>query len=249
MNDATGRIVIFGGTSGIGRAIARELAGRGDELVLVGRDPAALEAEADDLKVRFGARPETFAWDLEERDRHAERFAALVAGGPVYGVVFTTGVMYEEHEAEAAPEKIRRNFDVNLVEPVVVLGLFARHLRARGAGFLSVLSSVAGDRGRASNKTYGASKAALSAWLEGLRGALHGSGVLVQTVKPGPVRTPMTAAYKGPAALLADPARVARVVVRAIEQGRPTVYAPGYWRYVMALIRALPEFLARKVPG
>lgn len=249
MNDADGRIVIFGGTSGIGRAIAREMAARGDALVLVGRDGAALKAEADDLTVRFGARCEIFTWDLEERALHAERFAALAAGGPLYGVVFSTGVMYDEAESEAAPEKIRRNFDVNLVEPVVVLGLFARHLRDRGAGFLSVLSSVAGDRGRASNKTYGASKAALTAWLEGLRGALHGSGVLVQTVKPGPVRTPMTADYKGPAALLADPARVARAVVRGIDRGRPTVYAPGYWRLVMAVIRALPESLARKVPG
>ena len=83
----------------------------------------------------------------------------------------------------------------------------------------------------------------------GLADALHGSGVLVQTVKPGPTRTPMTADYKGPGVLLSDPARVARTVVRGIVRGRGTVYAPGYWRLIMAIIRALPEFLARKVPG
>jgi short-subunit dehydrogenase len=112
-----------------------------------------------------------------------------------------------------------------------------------------VLSSVAGDRGRARNKTYGASKAGLSAWLEGLRASLHGTGVLVQTVKPGPTRTPLTADYKGPAALVAAPGTVARAVVRGLERGRTTVYAPPYWRFVMGLIRLLPEFLARKVPG
>src|SRR5690606_16306616 len=118
-----------------------------------------------------------------------------------------------------------------------------------GRGVLSVLSSVAGDRGRTKNKTYGASKAGLSTWLEGLRAALHGTGVLVQTVKPGPVRTPMTAGYGGPRLLLAEPERVARDIVRGLERGRTTVYTPGYWRFVMAVLRAVPEALARKVPG
>ncbi|MCD6025403.1 MAG: short-chain dehydrogenase [Fibrobacteria bacterium] len=249
----SGSIVIFGATSGIARAVSRELAKRGDVLVLVGRDEAALRAEAADLAARFGRESRVFVWDLLERELHGRRFADLIAGeapfGALGGVFFASGVMPTEAEAEASPAATRLNFDVNLTEPVVVLNLFAGYFRAQGSGFLSVLSSVAGDRGRAGNKTYGASKAGLSAWLEGLRASLHGTGVLVQTVKPGPTRTPLTAGYKGPAVLVAAPETIARAVVRGLERGRTTVYAPPYWRFVMGLIRLLPESLARKVPG
>jgi decaprenylphospho-beta-D-erythro-pentofuranosid-2-ulose 2-reductase len=244
-----GRIAIFGATSGIARAVSRELLARGASLVLVGRDEAALRAEAADLAVRHGRECGVFAWDLGERDLHAQRFAALASQGELGGLFFASGVMPAEKDAENDAALTRLNFDVNLTETVVVLNLFAGHFRGRGAGFISVLSSVAGDRGRAGNKTYGASKAGLSAYLEGLRASLHDAGVLVQTVKPGPTRTPMTADYKGPAALVAEPDDVARAIVRGISRRRGTVYAPGYWRLIMGIIRALPEFLARKVPG
>jgi decaprenylphospho-beta-D-erythro-pentofuranosid-2-ulose 2-reductase len=221
--------------------------------MLVGRDENALRAEAADLLVRHGRECRVFAWDLADKgergDLHARRFAALAALGEIKGLFLASGVMPVEAEAEGDAALTRLNFDVNLTETVVVLNLFSGYLRARRAGFISVLSSVAGDRGRAGNKTYGASKAGLTAYLEGLRGALHDAGVLVQTVKPGPTRTPMTVDYKGPAALLAAPGTVARDIVRGLEKRRTTVYTPGRWRLIMGIIRALPEFLARKVPG
>lgn len=245
-------IIVFGATSGIARAVSRELVRRGARLVLVGRREEALRAEAADLAVRHGQTFPVFTWDLLERDAHAARFRELTAAHRVDGVFFAAGIMPLEQEAEGDAALTRAAFDLNLTETVVVLNLFARHLRAApGGGFLSVLSSVAGDRGRAANKTYGATKAGLTAYLEGLRASCHGTGVRVQTVKPGPTRTPMTlnVGYKGPALLLAGPDGVARAIVRGIVAGRSTVYAPGYWRAIMALIRALPEFLARKVPG
>jgi hypothetical protein len=249
MGNLNGNIVIFGATSGIARAVSRELLSRGSSLVLVGRDEAALLAEAADLFVRFGRECPVFTWDLLARDLHGQRFAALAALGPLGGVVFAAGTMPAEAAAEADGGLTRATFDLNLTETVIVLNLFAEYFRVRGAGFLSVLSSVAGDRGRAGNKTYGATKAGLSAYLEGLRASLHGTGVTVQTVKPGPTRTPMTADYKGPALLVAAPETVARALVRGLERGKTTVYAPGYWRLIMGIIRMLPEFLARKVPG
>jgi decaprenylphospho-beta-D-erythro-pentofuranosid-2-ulose 2-reductase len=251
MKDA-GRVAVFGATSGIAREVSREFLRHGRDLVLIGRDEAALRAEAADLAVRSGRECPVFVWDLLDRDNHARRFAELTERSDcrnLGGLLFAAGVLFPEHTAEDDAAVTRRNFDMNLTETVVVLNLFARHFRARKGGFLSVLSSVAGDRGRAVNKTYGASKAGLSAYLEGLRAALHGTGVLVQTVKPGPVRTPMTAGYKGPAPLLADPRTVGRAIVHGIERGKTTIYTPGYWRAVMAVIRALPEFLARRVPG
>jgi short-subunit dehydrogenase len=242
-------IVVFGATSGIAREVTRELLRRGREVVLVGRDEAALRAEAADLKVRLHRDCPTFAWDLLDRGNHAARFAELERLHSPGGLFLAAGLLHDEAALEADADLTRRLLDVNLTEPIVVLNLFANRFRERGRGFIAALSSVAGDRGRAANKTYGASKAGLTAYLEGLRASLHGSGVSVLTIKPGPVNTPMTAGYKGPAPLLADPAKVARRIVDAIDRGRAVTYAPGYWRGVMALIRALPESLARKVPG
>jgi short-subunit dehydrogenase len=242
-------LAVFGATSGIAREVTREWLRRGRDAVLVGRDEAALRAEAADLKVRCGRDCPVFVWDLLDRENHAARFAELDRLHAPGGLFLAAGLLAPEDALEVDSEATRRLLDVNLTEPIVVMNLFAARFRERGAGFLAALSSVAGDRGRAANKTYGASKAGLTAWLEGLRASLHGSGVRVMTIKPGPVRTPMTAGYKGPAFLLADPARVAARIVDAIERGRAVTYAPGYWRYVMALVRALPESLARKVPG
>jgi decaprenylphospho-beta-D-erythro-pentofuranosid-2-ulose 2-reductase len=242
-------VVIFGATSGIAREVAREWLRRGRPVVLIGRDEAALRAEAGDLKVRFGRDCPVFPWDLLDRDHHATRFSELDRLHAPGGLFLAAGLLRPEADLETDPDLTRRLLDVNLTESIVVVNLFARRFRERGHGFIAALSSVAGDRGRAVNKTYGASKAALTAYLEGLRSALHGSGVSVHTIKPGPVRTPMTAGYKGPPPLLADPAAVARRIVNAIDGGHAVTYAPGYWRWVMAVIRALPEFLARKVPG
>lgn len=245
----TGRIAVFGATSGIAREVGRALAREGRELVLIGRNAESLRAEAADLEIRSGRAVPVFVWDLLDREHHAARFAELASAYDLEGVFFAAGVLSPETDLENDADLTRRLLDMNLTETIVVLNLFAARLKARRGGFLSVVSSVAGDRGRAANKTYGASKAGLSAWLEGERAALHGTGVLVQTVKPGPVRTPMTDGYKGPGLLLADPAKVAGDIVRGIRKRKTTVYTPGFWRWVMAIIRALPEALARKVPG
>lgn len=242
-------LVVFGASSGIAREVTREWLRRGGDVVLVGRDESALHAEAADLKVRLGRECPVFTWDLLDRENHSSRFAELDRLHAPGGLFLAAGLLASEAELEADPASARNLLDINLTEPVIVLNLFARRFREKGTGFLAALSSVAGDRGRAANKTYGASKAGLTAYLEGLRASLHGSGVQVHTIKPGPVRTPMTAGYKGPSILLAEPVGVARRIVNAIVNGRPVIYAPAYWRWVMALIRALPESIARKVPG
>jgi short-subunit dehydrogenase len=243
-----GRIAIFGATSGIARAVCAEWTRRGRDLVLMGRDEKALAELAADLEIRGGRACSVFRWDLLERENHAARFSELAGRFELDGLFFAPGVLLPEAELEADAAKTRLLFDVNLTETVVVLNLFAVHFRAANRGFLSVLSSVAGDRGRVKNRTYGASKAGLSAFLQGLRGALHAHGVLVQTVKPGPVATPMLAGYKGPSLILAMPETVARDIVNALERGKTTVYTPGYWRLIMAVIRALPEAVLRRLP-
>jgi short-subunit dehydrogenase len=255
-------IAVFGATSGIARAVAELWMARGEDLVLIGRSRADLEAVARDLEVAFGRRPPVFVWDAADSGNHRARFEALAEAHPLKGLLMAAGVLHGVESCEADEARMEETFRVNLAGPAVVAGLFAHHLaaslarhpepgparpsagEARGPGsrggmpFVSVITSVAGDRGRASNYPYGASKAGLSAYLEGLRQRLRGSGVLIQDVKPGPIRTRMTAGMRGPA--MASPETAARDIVRAIDRGRDVVYTPGYWRIIMAVIRAIP---------
>lgn len=242
----SGAIAVFGATSGIARAVAGIWMARGEDLILIGRSEAALAALARDLEVAHGRRPAVFAWDATDMARHAERFAALKAAHSLRGLFLAAGVLHDPAACLADPGKAAETFQANLAGPAIIAELFAERLRETGGGFVSCLTSVAGDRGRASNYHYGASKAGLSTFLEGLRQRLHGSGVLIQDVKPGPVRTRMTARMRQ-GFLWSDPAPVARAIVRALDAGRETAYVPGYWRLVMAVIRAIPAPIFRRL--
>jgi len=135
---------------------------------------------------------------------------------------------------------------VNGTATIALAGLIARKLEAQGHGTLAVISSVAGDRGRASNYLYGSAKAAVSTYLSGLRQRLHGRGIGLVTIKPGFVDTPMTAAFtKGP--LWASPERIAHGIVHAIDERRAVVYLPWFWRGIMAMIRCVPEFVFQRI--
>lgn len=223
-----------------------ELLRQGWELVLIGRDESALREVSADLKVQHHRECPIFLWKLLERDSHARRFADLIRAYELDGLFFAPGILFTESEMLAEPAKAKLLLDVNLTEPIAVVNLFAKHFRDKDAGIISVLSSVAGDRGRARNRTYGASKAGLTTFLEGLRMSLPLS-VLIQIVKPGPVDTPMLAGYRGPGFMLASPDSVARDIVKAIRCRRKEVYTPGYWRWIMASVRVIPDFLLRRI--
>ncbi len=244
-----GAIVVFGATSGIARPVAALLAARGESLILIGRDAAALAAMASDLERAHGRRPEVVAWDVLDFQGHAGRFRALAAaheaGGGLQGVFFAAGVQFPQDECDADPEKTRLIFETNLTGPAMVLDLFAGHFRRQGRGWISCISSVAGDRGRGKVLAYGASKAGLSAYLDGLRFRLTGTGVFVQTIKPGFVRTRLTAGMKS--ALMAEPEPVARAIVAALDRRRETAYVPGKWKWIMLIIRWIPAPIFRRM--
>lgn len=253
-----GAIVVFGATSGIARPVADLLAARGETLILIGRNAAALEEMASGLERSHGRRPEAVAWDVLDFQGHAERFRALVAahggaqgGGGVagraglQGIFFAAGVQFPQDECDADPEKTRLIFETNLTGPAMVLDLFAGHFRRQGRGWISCVSSVAGDRGRGKVLAYGASKAGLSAYLDGLRFRLTGTGVFVQTIKPGFVRTRLTEGMKS--ALMAEPEPVARAIVAALDRRRETAYVPGKWKWIMLVIRLIPAPIFRRM--
>jgi short-subunit dehydrogenase len=242
------KAVCVGATRGIGRALARLLAGRGAALFLLGRDPAELAVSARDLEARGApapvgvgrldlAEPAGFAPGLDAAERALGGFDALVVTGGLFG---------RPAELAADPARLERLLHVNFTGTVLLCQMAAERLAARGGGTLCVFGSVAGDRARRSNYLYGASKAGLSAFLEGLDHAYRRRGVRVVCVKPGFVRTAMTAGLPEPP-FAADAEAVARAALRAMDAGRPVVYAPGVWRLVMAVIRALPRAVMRRL--
>jgi decaprenylphospho-beta-D-erythro-pentofuranosid-2-ulose 2-reductase len=252
------KAVILGGTRGMGRAVARRLAERGDDVFLLGRDAADLERSAADLAARRPRLPAVGAvggvggvghavCDLERPEGFAAALAAADAALGGFDTVVVTAAMFAPQEAlEADTELARRLLTVNLASTVAFCETARRLLLARGGGRLTVFSSVAGDRGRKPTGIYGASKAGLSLYLEALDHKFHSAGLAVTCVKPGFVKTGMTAGLEPPP-FAGEPDAVARDVVRAMDRRRPVVYSPRIWALVMFVIRRLPRFVMRRI--
>ena len=244
------KIVVLGATKGMGRALARRLMERGDALFLLGRDPEDLIRSARDLEARAGRAAGsvgTAVCDLERPAGFAPALAAAEAGlGGLDVVVVTAGLFATQERLEADSELARRLLTVDFANTVVFCEEARKRLLARGGGTLCVFSSVAGERGRKPVVLYGAAKAGLSHYLEGLDHKFRAQGLRTICVKPGFVRTGMTEGLKTPP-FAGEPDAVAARVVRAIYRGQPVVYAPGIWGLIMFVIRLLPRFVMRKI--
>lgn len=242
------RVAFLGATRGMGRALARRMAERGDTLYLLGRDEAQLERSCADLEARGGQAPAGFArCDLEATETFATALdAAESALGGLDVVVVTAGIFATQDALEQDRELLQRLLAVDFTNTVLFCEEARARLMARGGGTLCVFSSVAGERGRKPVVLYGASKAGLSRYLEGLDHRYRAQGLRVLTVKPGFVRTGMTAGLAAPP-FAGEPEEVAERVLTALDRGDAVVYAPAPWRAVMAVIRHLPRAIMRRV--
>jgi NAD(P)-dependent dehydrogenase (short-subunit alcohol dehydrogenase family) len=242
------KVAFLGATKGMGRALARKMALRGDGLFLLGRDAVELERSAADLVVRGGGRPVGSAiCDLRDPASFGPALdAADAALGRFDAVVVTAGIQAPQEEMEGDGALAARVLDVDFTGTVVFCEEARRRLLARGGGTLCVFSSVAGERGRKPVILYGAAKAGLSAYLEGLDHKFRAAGLVTVCVKPGFVKTGLTANLKPPP-FAGEPEAVADIVLRAIDRGTPVVYAPRVWRPIMATIRLLPRFVMRRI--
>ena len=248
MTAGTGTVLVLGAASAIARAIADEFARRGFDLQLAGRDSGELEALANDFRLRHGVRAEARPFDATALDTHPAFVEACreASRDSLAGAVLCFGYLGDQSAAQKDPAEARRIFDTNLIGAVSVLGLLANHLEEKRGGFLCALSSVAGDRGRQSNYMYGAAKAGLTVFLQGLRNRLSRSGVRVVTIKPGFVDTQMTYGRSG-LFLVASPQAAAKEIVRAILTEKDQAYVPRFWRLVMLLIRLIPERIFKRM--
>jgi decaprenylphospho-beta-D-erythro-pentofuranosid-2-ulose 2-reductase len=252
VNDAFGHpqsVVVFGGSSEIAAAVLDRLGHRCRSLVLAGRDPSAL-AESSRAMRESVDRVETVVFDAATTGDVDKTVACCfeAADAEVDLVVMAVGDLGDQEADETDPGAVARRLTVNFVWPAAALTATADRLRAQGHGRLVILSSVAGYRVRRSNFVYGSGKAGLDGFAVGLGEALRGSGVTVHVVRPGFVRTKMTAGR--PAAPFAvGPARVAADIVRGIERGDTVIWSPGILRWVFGVLRSLPQSAWRRLPG
>lgn len=247
MNRTGKTLLLIGATSDIGRATGLVYAMAGWDLQLAGRNLEAVRREADDIGTRSGASVSVHQLDILDTSRFEDFCGALPTLPDT--VVCVVGQLGEQQRAERELDHATQVLRTNFEGPALLLGLFAERFANRGSGTIIGISSVAGDRGRGSNYVYGAAKAGLSAFLSGLRNRLASAGVRVLTVKPGFVRTRMTAAMKLPPLLTAEPGQVADAIFSASEmkKQREVIYVRGLWWPIMLAIRSIPEPIFKRL--
>jgi decaprenylphospho-beta-D-erythro-pentofuranosid-2-ulose 2-reductase len=238
-------VLIVGGGSDIGRAIAIAYAKARRPLFLTARQAERLERDATDLRLRYDAEVTLLGFDLLDTAAHRNLIERLT---PLPGtVICVAGLLGRQEEAAGDPGQAELIMRTNYLAPALFLGEIANRMERRGSGTIIGISSVAGDRGRATNYLYGSAKAGFTAFLSGLRNRLAASGVHVVTIKPGFVNTRMTQGMKLPPLLTAEPDEVGQAVRSADERRRDIVYVRSIWLPLMAIICLLPERLFKRM--
>lgn len=238
-------ILILGATSDIGKALAKRYAEEGWSIFLAGRDRDQLDRLASDITIRYGVPADPYYFDALAYDTHEDFLKGLQDLPLVTVSVF--GYLGEQETAEENWEMCKQILDTNYTAAVSVLNLVSNRYSQRGQGVIIGISSVAGDRGRSSNYLYGSSKAAFTAYLSGLRARMFAKNVHVMTVKPGFVMTKMTAGMDLPPLLTAKPGAVANVIFKAMKKKKNVIYVEGKWRWIMLIIKFIPEMIFKRL--
>jgi decaprenylphospho-beta-D-erythro-pentofuranosid-2-ulose 2-reductase len=243
------KIVIIGATSAIAENCAKTwLAESAKALVLLGRDLTKTERVAQDLRVRS---PQSSivvdTTDFTDPVKIQAWVDGVCTGGAPDMVLIAHGLLPDQTTCQQDLTTARQVLELNGISPVLFAEAFANHMEKAGRGKLAIIGSVAGDRGRKSNYVYGSSKGLVTRYAQGLQHRLASTGVQVTLIKPGPTDTPMTADLKIKGMKLADVSEVACSIVKGLERGQPTIYAPTKWSLIMMVIMHLPRFVFNKM--
>jgi len=241
-------ILIIGATSAIAKELARSYADQGNKLFVVARNPEQLDAMVDDLRIRGAGEVGQMVLDCNDFDQHELMLKqAIESIGDIDIALICHGSLPVQSSCESDFQLAHDEINTNGLSVISLLTSIAAHMSQRQQGTIAVITSVAGDRGRASNFVYGAAKALVSTYLQGLRGRLLANNVHVVDIKPGFVDTPMTAGIDKRGPLWSSPKLVATIIEKSISNKRHTVYAPFYWRYIMLIVCSIPEFIFKKL--
>jgi len=233
-------VLIIGAKSDIAKATAREYVKHGYDLYLAARDVKELESFANDIIVRTQKDVKLVELDILDYKTH-QSFYDQLEEKPL-GVVSAVGYLGDQEKAQSDFSEAQKIVDTNYTGIVSLFNIIADDFEQRKSGFIVGISSVAGDRGRKSNYIYGSAKSALTTYLSGLRNRLYDAQVHVMTVKPGFVATKMTEGMDLPEKLTAQPEEVAKDIYKAQQNGKNEIYTKWIWRYVMMIIKMIPEW-------
>lgn len=241
------KILIIGATSAIAEATARIWAQRGDQLFLVARNEERLSLMTKDLKVRGAPEAHEYCMDTNNFDQHSSMLdKAFGVLGEIDIVLIAHGKLSNQKDCEQSVDLTMHEIKTNALSVIALLTHLANRFEIQRSGTIAVISSVAGDRGRASNYVYGSAKAMVTSFTSGLRQRLFQSGVSVVTIKPGFVDTPMTAEFKK-GLLWASPIKVGILIVASCDKKNKEIYAPGFWWSIMLIIKLIPQNIFNKV--
>lgn len=237
--------LIIGATSDIASAIAEEYAKLGYSLILSGIESELLNKIGQDIQIRYNVDCQTIQFDI--LDLNSQRLLLDKLTELPDGLVFAVGYLGDQKVSETNFEESKKVIDINYTYAINLLNHFANEFEKRKSGFIIAISSVAGDRGRKTNYIYGAAKAALTAYLSGLRNRLASSNVQVITIKPGFVKTRMTAHLDLPGKFTAEPKEVAKDVINGFKKKKDIVYTKKIYRYMLFVIKHIPERIFKKL--
>lgn len=241
-------LLVLGANSLIAQAAAAGFAEAGHEIILAGRNTDQMQKLAGDFTIRYNIKCRGEKFDGLDYSSHKKFLEDVLAKIPDLNyVLIAFGYLGTQEKAQADFNEAHKIIDTNYTGVVSITELIASEFESRKKGTIAIISSVAGDRGRQSNYMYGSAKAGLTAYTSGLRSRLFKSGVNVVTVKPGFVNTPMTYGMPLPKPLVASPQKVGRDIYKAMINGKSVVYTPFYWKWIMAVVKSIPEFIFKKL--
>jgi short-subunit dehydrogenase len=238
-------VLLLGAGSDMATALARKFASTGHEVLLAARNAHRLEPLRSDLAIRYGITATLLEFDARAFDRHAPFWNDLPVKPDITICIF--GYLGDEAVAEADWKECLNILEVNYVGAVSILNIVANDYIGRKKGTIVGISSVAGERGRQSNYLYGSAKAGFTAYLSGLRNRLFHHGPHVLSVQPGFVYTRMTEGLTLPPLLTATPEQVAAAVSKGVDKKKNTIYVKWFWRWIMLIIKSIPEFMFKKL--
>lgn len=238
-------LLVAGAKSDVARAVAAKFAQNGFNIYLAARNYYEGVHDGKDLEIRYGVKTAVIEFNALDYAAHQAMYNALPE--KPLGVVCVVGYLGHQKKAEIDFEETRKIIESNFMGCISLLNIAALDFEHRKEGFIIGISSVAGDRGRQSNYTYGSAKAAFSVYLSGLRNRLSRCNVRVITVKPGVINTKMTEGMQLPRLLTAEPTDVAQDIFSAYKNGKDIVYTKWFWKWIMLVIRTIPERIFKKM--